>query len=132
MSHITPVNVEFFEAGLLCPRWRLLILNEFHLVLVFTYISDNIVLAVADINYKLLSPTLILLFPPSALCYGGASVNIEYQVAPGVILLLFNYTILVSSSLSITCLFILFIFLLLQGSILWFFRIRQLSDIPLN
>lgn len=110
----------------------MLILNEFHLVLVFTYISDNIVLAVADINYKFLSPALILLFPPSALCYGHASIDVEYQVAPGVILLLFDYTIFVSSCLPIAYLFIPFLLLLLQGTILWLFRIRHLSDIPLN
>ena len=131
MSHITPVNVKLFQARQLSPRRRLLILDELHLVLVFTDISDNIVLAVAHINNKFLPPALILLFPPSALCHGHASVYVEYQVTPGLILLMFDYTLAVSTSPPIASLFIIFPFLLLQGPISWLFRIWQRRDIPL-
>ena len=77
---VLTVYVEFFQARLLSPRRRLLILDELHLVLFFTDISDNIVLAVAHINYKLMLPALILLFGPIALCHGYTTVNVKHQV----------------------------------------------------
>jgi hypothetical protein len=51
LGHITPIYIEFFETWLLHPRRRLFFFDKLHLILIFTDISDNVILAVTDIYY---------------------------------------------------------------------------------
>lgn len=82
LCDIAPINVKFFKAGLLETRRRLLIFNKLHFVFVFANISDDIILAVAHINYKFLLLVLVFLSSgPSALIIRNTPIDVQHQTA---------------------------------------------------
>ena len=65
LSGVTPVYIEIIVVDM-GGGWNelrggdLFFLNQFHLKVLFSYISDDIILAITDIDIKLLSPDSLL------------------------------------------------------------------------